>query len=486
MVEADRLTIAGGMPGIELMEAAGRAVAAAAASEYPDVQSILIATGPGNNGGDGYVAARCLAETGRKVTLASLVPAAALKGDAASAAQAWAGKVINLGDADPTSAGLVIDGLFGTGLTRPVAGAAAAFLERVTACGVPVLAIDVPSGVDGTTGEVRGPAPIADVTVAFFRPKTGHYLLPGKRHVGRLLVRQIGMPASILDQVQPNSALNCPELWGGQFPWPDAAAHKYSRGHALVLSGPMQHTGAARLAARAALRVGAGLVTLASPPNAVMVNASQLTAIMVRTCGKPEELADLLADKRYTALAMGPGAGVGEGTRSLAATALASGANIVLDADALTSFEGAPETLFGAIAGHMGATVMTPHEGEFKRLFKDVEGVSKLGRARAAAKRSGAIVVLKGPDTVIAAPDGRAAINANARPWLATAGSGDVLAGLITGLLAQGMPAFEAASAGVWLHGEAGQGPGLIAEDLTEAMPEVLARLLSDPIEKAE
>ena len=486
MARADRLTIAAGTPGITLMEAAGRAVAEAALREFPQAARILVAAGPGNNGGDGYVAARVLADAGREVTLAALTPPGTLKGDASLAARGWDGPVSTLRQADPAAADLLVDALFGAGLTRGVDGEAAAFVARAEEAGIAVLAVDVPSGVDGTTGEVRGSALKADVTVTFFRAKPGHFLLPGRSRTGRLLVQDIGIPASTLEEIGPQTALNGPELWGAAFPWPGEAAHKYHRGHAVVLGGPIHRTGAARLAARAALRVGAGLVTVASPRAAVLVNASHLTAIMLAPCDSAEDLAAILGDPRHNAVCLGPAAGVDATTRAKVAAALQSPAAVVLDADALTAFEDCPDTLFEAIKARTAPVVLTPHDGEFSRLFSGLNAASRLARARDAASRSRAVIVLKGPDTVIAAPDRSAAINANAAPWLATAGSGDVLAGLVTGLMAQGLEAFRAAAAAVWLHGEAGEGPGLIAEDLPEALPSVLARLNRNPVAKMQ
>jgi NAD(P)H-hydrate epimerase len=373
----------------------------------------------------------------------------------------------------------VIDALFGTGLTRPLAAEAAAAVEAINGAGRPVLAVDLPSGLDSDTGEIRGVAVRARETVTFAARKPAHLLLPGRGLCGLVAVVDIGISPAILAEVAGPLYENEPALWAGSLPLLSDRDHKYTRGHALVLSGPATRTGAARLAARAALRVGAGLVTLASPRAAILVNAAHLTAVMLRPCDGPDELAAILQDARLNPVALGPGYGVGERTRIMVATAASAGRALVLDADAITSFAGEPDALRDALAG--APAVLTPHAGEFGRLMGDalLEG-SKVDRARAAAARLGAVVVLKGADTVIAAPDGRAAINVHASPYLATAGSGDVLTGLAAGLIAQGMAPFEAACAGVWLHGDAGLrlGPGLIAEDLSEAMPAVLAGLL--------
>jgi ADP-dependent NAD(P)H-hydrate dehydratase / NAD(P)H-hydrate epimerase len=323
--------------------------------------------------------------------------------------------------------------------------------------------------------------------VTFFRRKPGHLLLPGRVHCGRVCLADIGIEAGVLDEIRPQTFENIPELWRDAFPVPKIDGHKYARGHAVVVSGDMAATGAARLTARGALRAGAGLVTLASPRDALAINASALTAVMIRAIDTKAEFADMLADKRLTACAIGPGAGVGERTRDLVLAALSAQRGLVLDADALTSFAEAPDQLFEAIkTTDYPQVVLTPHQGEFQRLFSRISNEyqlhSKLEQARVSAERSGAIVLLKGPDTVVASPDGRAAIAANAPPWLATAGAGDVLAGMITGLLAQGVPAFQAACIGTWMHGEAGSeaGPGLIAEDLPEVLPAVFRRLYDE------
>jgi len=474
MGEADRLTIAGGILGIELMENAGRAVADAVSRRFAP-RPVVVLCGPGNNGGDGFVAARILAERGWPVRLALLGDRASLKGDAATAASRWPGSVETLSSAVLGGAGLVIDAIFGAGLARPIEGVAAQIIAALDERKIPVVAVDVPSGIDGESGEIRGAAPQATLTVTFFRRKPGHVLLPGRLNCGETLVAQIGIAPSVLDTVIPDTAANHPTWWLGEIPWAEAAGHKYRRGHALVVGGA-QMTGAARLAARGAARVGAGLVTVAAPEPAFPVYAASLTGVIVVPVGGIADLDALLADKRRNAALIGPGAGTHPETRDKALKILAAGKSAVLDADALTVFADRPADLFDAIRSE---AVLTPHEGEFARLFDPSSFGSKLERARAAAKASGAVIVLKGADTVIAAPDGRAAINENAPPALATAGSGDVLAGLVLGLLAQDMPAFEAASAAVWLHGAAAHafGAGLVAEDLIEALPAVLAGL---------
>jgi ADP-dependent NAD(P)H-hydrate dehydratase / NAD(P)H-hydrate epimerase len=344
----------------------------------------------------------------------------------------------------------------------------------------------LPSGINGTSGAVMGTAVKAYRTVTFFRKKPGHLLLPGRIHCGPVSVADIGIPVSVLAQIAPQTAENLSALWRESFPVPQLTGHKYDRGHAVVVSGPSWSTGAARLAARGALRAGAGLVTIASPREALAVNAATNLAVIVRPVDGPDELARFLADARLNALAIGPGVGVGEATCELVLAGLAGERAVVLDADAITSFSGHPQRLVEAVQGRRGrATILTPHEGEFSRYFGTLDTRTKVGskleRARLAAQVSGVVVVLKGGDTVVAAPDGRGAIAANAPPYLATAGAGDVLAGMAAGLLAQGMPAFEAAAAAVWLHGEAGNtaGPGLVAEDLPEALPPVYRALLA-------
>ncbi|MCI0467380.1 MAG: NAD(P)H-hydrate dehydratase [Beijerinckiaceae bacterium] len=516
MAEADRLTIAGGTAGAQLMEQAGAAVAREAAALLPPHGHAAVFCGPGNNGGDGFVAARLLAAQGYAVEVGLLGKPGQLRGDAAEAASKWRGKILAVEEMALESAGLVVDTLFGAGLARDLDGPAKALVDVLNAWTErtkrPILAVDVPSGIDGTSGQIRGAAIKAARTVTFFRRKPGHLLLPGRLHCGATAVAQIGIPDSVLEAIAPKTFVNGPALWRNRFPVPRADGHKYARGHAVVLSGGLAYTGAARLAARGALRAGAGLVTVAAPKEALAVHASALTAIMTRGCDGPGELISLLADRRKNALVMGPGLGVGESTRALVRAALGAGGDgaapgpaIVLDADALTSFEGNLFGLAGLIRQSRNNVVLTPHDGEFARLFgragsrgesrwtsalpldHDVESLfenlhsqSKLDRARAAAALTGAMAVLKGPDTVVATPGGLASISEDLPPWLATAGSGDVLAGIVGGLLAQSMPVFEAAAAAVWLHGAAARhfGPGLIAEDIPENLPPVLRELL--------
>lgn len=483
MEQADRLAIAGGVSGFALMLRAGQAVANAAAG-LAEKGPILVVAGCGNNGGDGFVAATELAARGYQVSVILLGERDSLKADAALAAKGWKGPVLPCDLSALGSPALIIDALFGAGLNRPVKGDALATIEAIMANGAPVLSIDLPSGINGTTGAVMGAAIRATETVTFFRKKPAHLLLPGRIHCGRVRVADIGIADAVLNEIRPITFENTPDYWHGAFPAPHIDGHKYARGHAVVVSGHLTSTGAARLSARGALRAGAGLVTVLSPDDALGANAAALTAVMVRRMNGAAGFAEILADRRLNACVIGPGAGIGEETRALVSTALAAGRAMVLDADALTSFADTPDRLFETIrqSGSSGI-ILTPHEGEFHRLFSEMSNKhplrSKLERVRDAARRSGAVVLLKGADTVVASPDGRATIASNAPPWLATAGSGDVLSGIIGGLLAQSVPAFEAACMGVWMHGETGRevGPGLIAEDLPEVLPAVWRRL---------
>ena len=473
MYRADAAAIDAGTAGETLMEAAGAAITARIRARWAS-RPVAILCGPGNNGGDGFVVARLLSEAGWPVTVALQGERERLRGDAALNAGRWTGAVEPLSPSILDGHDLVVDAIFGAGLQRPVEGVVGDVIAAINESEIPCVAVDVPSGVDGNTGEVLGIAPRATLTVTFFRKKPGHLLLPGRERAGEIHVADIGIPAATLDEINPRQFENGPNLWRARFPWPRATDHKYSRGHALIVGGTGM-TGAARLAARAARRVGAGMVTIASGPEALPIYAADSAGLLTTAVSTAEEFAALLEDPRKNAVLIGPGAGVNRTTRDMTLAALGRRRATVLDADALTVFADDPETLHAATSG--ARCLLTPHEGEFGRVFS-AEG-DKLARAREAAARCGAAVLLKGADTVIAAPDGRAVINANGPPELATAGSGDVLAGLALGLMAQGADPFDAGCAASWLHGAAATefGPGLIAEDLSEMLPRVLRRL---------
>lgn len=449
MARADATARAAGMPTETLMEAAGRAVARAIRARFRPCRTLVLA-GPGNNGGDGYVAARYLEQAGWPVAVAALAPPS--PGTAAAAAAArWHGPMAAFSAAEVARAGLVVDALFGAGLTRPLAPEIVDILRTVQA---PLVAVDVPSGLDGATGQVLGHAPQAALTISFFRLKPGHLLLPGRALCGQTLLADIGLPEAVLEGILPRCWRNHPSLWA--LPSLELSAHKYTRGHLTILAGAAM-PGAARLAASAARRLGAGLVTL---------HAENLElAAMLRADAPGQLVSDatldaLLADARRKVWLAGPGLLPHEATRAAIRSVIDAGKILVADAGALMAATEAPDLL-------RGAAVITPHAGEFARLF-GTPGADRLPATRAAAARLGAVVVLKGPDSIIAAPDGRVIINDNAPPSLATAGTGDILAGAIAALLAQGMAPFEAAAAAVWLHGAgaASGPPGLIAEDL--------------------
>lgn len=475
---ADRYAAKNGVSFLALMENAGRAVADEAVKRWSP-RKTLVLCGPGNNGGDGLVAARYLKKYGWDVRVAVLGSRANLKGDVAIVAKQWDGSFETIATGIFGDTELVIDAVFGAGFSRQLEEESKTIALELNELDIPVLAVDVPTGLHGDTGRVLGDVAIeADVTITFFRKKPGHLLMPGRARCGEVVVADIGIPESALDVLKPKLFEDAPDLWAADFPWPKEEAHKYDRGHCVVVSGPAHATGAARLAARGALRVGAGLVSVASPPAAVEVNSVELTAIMVKPFDGVEGLAHLLEDKRFNAVVLGPGAGVGAETRAMVARVLATQASVVLDADALTSFQDDPKALHQLLRN---PCVLTPHEGEFERIFPGLlrRSSTKIEAARSAAATARCTILLKGADTVIAAPDGRTAINGHAPPELATAGSGDVLAGMIGGLMAQGVDSFKAAAIAAWLHGEAAFkfGPGLISEDLPEQLPHVLAAL---------
>lgn len=479
----------GAVTGLDLMERAGRGVVAAVFEEWPDLaqapHKAVVLCGPGNNGGDGFVVARLLMDWGWAVEVFLYGDAENLPPDARANCQRWreTGAAAPLaGVVDTEGAALLVDALFGTGLARPLEGAARAACATDAAR---VVAVDLPSGICSDSGRVLGGAAMrADLTVAFHAAKCGHYLAEGPAHCGHLALVDIGLApgARGVPLVAPPRAACLAKGHG----------HKYTHGHALILSGGAGRTGAARLAARGALRIGAGLVTLGVPGSAQQEAACQITALMLRRIEGADALAEFLGDSRVSALCLGPGLGLARARELVPVVCGGQGRRpAVLDADALTAFEAAPESLFAML--HEGC-VLTPHGGEFARLFPDLAAklaapatrgpaFSKVDAAREAARRAGCVVLFKGPDTVIAAPDGRCSVNSahyeRAAPWLATAGAGDVLAGFIAGLLARGFAPMQAAEAAAWLHVECARsfGPGLIAEDLPEQLPKVLRAL---------
>ncbi|HEY3694269.1 NAD(P)H-hydrate dehydratase [Phenylobacterium sp.] len=468
MAACDRAAVARGVPGAALVERAGTVVADEICRRFA-ARPVRVLCGPGDNGGDGYVVARLLRGRGWEVCVEALAPPASL--DAKVMAGRWEGEVLPL---DPTvrATGLIVDALFGAGLSRPLEGDAARLARASERVVDRVVAIDVPSGLSADTARPLGDAAFcAALTVTFHARKLGHVLEPGRTRCGEVVVGDIGLAEPVVQLFE-----NGPELWLPRFPWPGASAHKHARGRLIVISGDAWSTGAARLAARAGLRIGSGLVTLFSPPDALQVNAAHLEAVMLRPFETDLELEQAAAD--VDAAVIGPAAGVTETTLVNLLALARTGAALVIDADAITVFKDDPDELFSVLDRD---DVLTPHPGEFERLFPGLlaAGPQRVAAARRAAERAGAVVLLKGPDTVVAAPDGRAAVNVNGSRWLATAGSGDVLAGFIGGLIAQGMESFEAACAGAWIHAEAAAhfGPGLIAEDLPGLAPAVLAGL---------
>ena len=469
MAEADRAAVARGATVGQLMQKAGRAVARAIEARF-ERQPVRVLCGPGDNGGDGYVVACELAGRGWPVTVEALAPPATPA--AREARKAWTGPVAGWGQEGDEA--LIVDALFGAGLNRPLDSAVVRRLEALTARPRQVVAIDIPSGLSGDTGRPVGPSALSAVlTVTFQARKPAHVLLPGRERCGEVVVADIG-----LGEVTSSLFENDPDLWIENFPWPSLSGHKHSRGRLGVVSGGPWRTGAARLAARAGLRVGAGVVTLVSPRDAMAVNAAHLEAVMLVAGDSADEVEAACAD--MDAVVVGPAAGLEDSTREKVLALGRTGAALVIDADAITAFRASPGELFGLLDLD---DVLTPHTGEFERLFPGVLSSSdtRIAAAREAARRAGAVVLLKGGDTVIAHPDGRAAVTLNAPAWLATAGSGDVLAGLVAGLLAQGAPSFEAACAGAWIHAEAADrfGPGLISEDLPGLVPAVLAGLFA-------
>jgi hydroxyethylthiazole kinase-like uncharacterized protein yjeF len=451
MARADALAVGLGTVGSTLMANAGRAVARAVAARFRPCRTLILC-GPGNNGGDGYVAASLLQAAGWPVVVAAL-DRPRPGSDAAVAAQDWSGPMADFTPSSVARASLVIDAVFGAGLSRDVDGIVADTLAAAHR----LVAVDVPSGLDGQNGAVRGFAPRARLTVTFFRLKPGHLLLPGRSLCGRIVLADIGLPDAVLSVIDPRISLNHPTLW--TVPVPAEDGHKYDRGHVTIVGGAVM-TGAAQLAAGGARRGGAGLVTIVAPAEAANVYRTGAAGVIVTG----DSISNLIQDERRQVWVCGPGLGAAAARNALPILISAS-RTIVVDADAISAFHDDPDSL-------RGAAVLTPHAGEFTRVFGP-PGNDRVCAALAAAERTGAVVLLKGADTIVAAPDGRVSINSNAPPWLATAGAGDVLAGLIAALLAQGMLPWEAASAAAWLHGRAAYraGSGMLAEDILTALP---------------
>ncbi len=572
--------------GLELMERAGQGVVDAIFAEWPELATpkpsapaaggaggstppplrasppeylrqndrgvfrAVVLCGPGNNGGDGFVVARLLKEAGWEVGVFLYGDPDRLPPDAKVNYARW----ITIGAVEALSerafrkapiAQLYVDALFGTGLARPAEGELAAFLRYLGGYGGDdyrsrMVAVDVPSGLCADSGRVvtehsRASFPtavLAQLTVTFDSPKSGHFLQDGPYHCGRVVVQDIGLQWFREHQLNPhtkrshivrfprttialeNRMIPDSRPFFGVDPryLAKKQGHKYAHGHALILSGGVGKGGAARLAARGALRVGAGAVSIGTHPSALIENAAQLNAIMLGAIKDAGILSEILRDARINTLCIGPGLGLGEREAKMLSVALdntrpgpdpgpqpvaqagspgsSPGRRLVLDADALTLLA-QDKTLFAKL--HKNC-ILTPHAGEFARLFPDIAAkldapatkgpaYSKVDATRDAAKRAGCIVLFKGADTVIADPSGRCSINASlyerSAPWLATAGSGDVLAGFITGLLARGYAPMQAAETGAWLHTECALsfGPGLIAEDLPEELPKVFRAL---------
>ena len=470
MAAADQAAVAAGATGLELMERAGAAVADAIVSRWSPRRATVLC-GPGKNGGDGFVAARLLRDAGWPVEIVLAGDRRKLEGETALAADAWPGEIRAVGPQALDGAALVVDALFGAGLSRPLSPELRALLDAAQSSGAPIVAVDLPSGLPGDSSEPLDYAPEAVLTVTFHRKKPAHVLEPARRICGEILVADIGLKA-------PRGATlfeNAPGLWLDLFPWPPPGTHKHKRGRLGIVSGKVFDTGAARLAARGGLRL-AGAVRMYCPTAAAPIIATHLEAVML----KPFESAGELEQeaREMDAMVIGPAAGLDDLTVAYLEGLSRTTAALVVDADALTIFKGREADLFALVDER---DVLTPHAGEFDRIFPGLLAASpdRIAAAREASRRSGAVVLLKGDDTVVAAPDGCAAVTTNATPWLATAGSGDVLAGLIGALLAGHVPAFEAACMGAWIHAQAGSsfGPGLTSEDLPGLVPGVLREL---------
>lgn len=469
---AEQRAVEAGISLWALMRKAGQACADVLHAEFPEGRVVVLA-GPGNNGGDAFVAAQRLRDLGRNVWLYDLAPTRDRTAEGALALNALTGPRQPLEDMRLSPDDVVLDGLFGAGLSRSLSGEAAFAAEQVNASGAKVVAIDVPSGINGDSGAVPGLAIRADVTVTFCAKKPAHVLQPAASLCGDVIPAEIGFGRFVAEIGQGRLQENGPALWAHSLRWPEASSHKHQRGRLAVVTGGLANTGAARLAAQAGLRTGAGLVTLLCPPGALIVVASSVTAVMTSSFASSSDLVS--QTKKSSAVVIGPAAGVTDAARANIEALARAGRSLVLDADALTVFGGQSVQLRAILSA---PAILTPHTGEFERLFPGLlaKSANRIDAVRAAASEVNTVVLLKGADTVIAAPDGRAVVNTHATPFLATAGAGDVLAGIIGGLLAQGLSAFDAACAAAWMHGDAGLrvGAGLTAEDLDQALRGVL------------
>lgn len=458
MYGADKETYAKIMPEIQLMENAGFAAACQIAQNYSK-RPVTVLCGVGNNGGDGFVVARILYDWGWPVEAALTGDEKKLSPAAAANAKKFKGIIRppsfrRLKKMEQNN-GLFVDAVFGIGLARPIENDIADFFNALNETSLPCVALDIPSGVRADTGEILGTAPFCDMTITFCRPKIGHFLYPGKERAGRLAVCRIGIPDEIVANQSPRFYENTPDLF--HIPAATPYDHKYSRGAVLVCAGEM--SGAARLAAAAARRAGAGWTAVSCGKADAATFAASDPGLVIQTADSAEEIEKQINDPKITAAVIGMGALKTERTKAFIHAAAESKKPFVADAGALPFIKNIKD---------LSRAVITPHTGEFRRLFPELDGQDKLTRALAAAEALNCAVVLKGADTVIAAPDGRAAFNSVASFDLATAGSGDVLDGVIGAMLAKGLAPFEAACAGVWLHSRAAEtaGQNLIAEDL--------------------
>lgn len=481
MYRADRLAEESGVSSYQLMRNAGQCIAREIIKRYKRGRRAVILCGRGNNGGDGFVVAKILKARGWSVQVGVLKSLKDMKNDALRASVEWKGTTFDLSLPLPklkkkiNHCSVIVDALFGIGLNRPVKEKIKGLISAINKSDIPCISVDIPSGIDADSGCVLGTAIRADTTVSFFRPKLGHVLFPGREHTGNLVIVDIGIAGSVLKKITPRVFLNHPDLWAKKFPWPSYKDHKYTRGHALIVGGEGM-TGAARLAARACLRSGSGLVTISSSKSASKIYQMEMPEILNVVADRPGDLKKVISDRKKNVFLIGPGLGVSKSTLQKVLLLLSKKRPCVLDADAISTFKGSPQKLLRLLSPRC---VLTPHEGEFNRIFPKIakrKNINKVTKCILAAADSNAIVLLKGPDTVIAKPEGFAVINHNAPPTLATAGSGDVLAGIITGLIAQGMDSFDASIAGAWIHGEAANlfGPGLVADDLPNLIPQAL------------